>query len=66
MFVRNIAGIILVIGLFFVAGCISTKSGSKTPNVFSPLQWTKKEQPEGATRTTMEQVLRQDRVTTLR
>jgi hypothetical protein len=59
VFVRSIIGIVFMIGLFFVIGCSSTQSGSKTATSVVP--WAKKE-PEKAKKTSMGNVLRESRV----
>jgi len=52
-------GIIFVIGLSLVIGCSSTQSGGKTATSVFP--WAKKE-PEKAKTTSMDNVLRESRV----
>ena len=59
VFVRSIIGIVCVIGLSCVIGCSSTQSGSKTATSVVP--WAKKK-PEGARKTSMDNVLREPRV----
>jgi len=60
-FVRSIASIMLVIGLFCVVGCESTKTGNKTTTSVFPWAKTQKE-PEKPPRTTMTEVIGLDRV----
>jgi hypothetical protein len=65
VFIRNVIGIVLMVGLTFVVGCASTQSGSKMamPN---PFPWSKTEQrPEKAGEESLSDVLGKDRVTTM-
>ena len=63
LFVRSIAVLILVAGLAFAVGCESANFSNRTTNVFS---WPRAEkEPEQASRATMDEILRRDRVAAL-
>ena len=64
IFVRSIASFILVMGLSFVAGCESTKSGDKTMNLFSFPKAEK--EPDKAGPSSVGEFIGRDRATTLR
>ena len=63
IFARNVAGIVLIIGLFAIVGCSTTQSDKKTTSIFP---WQQKVEKESDQPTSVEEFIGRDRVTTLR
>jgi len=66
MWVRNIIGTVLVVGLVFVLGCPSTQSGKGTTAQQSVFPWAKPKEPERAGKDRMENFIARERPTITR
>ena len=66
VFIRNVLGITLMVGLFFVVGCASTQSASGTSAMASGFPWSKAEkEQEKASHGSMDDILGRSRTTSM-